>query len=383
MSDHGSGPRAFADPVVDITDMYAFPSPERTGSLVLVLNVFPFAQASTRFSDTVDYRFRVRPVRINARESGAAFAVQEDEFVFSCRFSAPTEPESHNPPVQEGTCTASTGAVVALRVNDEQGGRAPGMRVFAGLRMDPWFFDSARMMQTIKTRQLAFVEVAKFATFRQNVLSIVVDLDVATIFGVGHAPLLAVVGETAVVSPRTVRLERVGRPEVKNLILFSNDFDAVNRDVDLRDLYNEEDAFNLGRTYLGAYRARMNANLAFFDSLDGNTDWSLDERGAHPLTELLLADYLVVDVSRPYAEDSYFEIERKWLRGEVHETCGGRSLNDDIVDTLLTLLINAGNGARIRDGVDQATVPAAQHFPYLAAPEAAPPPLPTLVDLER
>ena len=30
----------------------------------------------------------------------------------------------------------------------------------------------------------------------------------------------------------------------------------------------------------------------------------------HPLTELLLADYLVVDASRPYATDSFFEIEQ-------------------------------------------------------------------------
>ena len=29
MSDHGSGPRALADPVVDITDMYVFPNPQR------------------------------------------------------------------------------------------------------------------------------------------------------------------------------------------------------------------------------------------------------------------------------------------------------------------------------------------------------------------
>jgi hypothetical protein len=28
MSDHISGPRALADPIADITDVYAFPSPE-------------------------------------------------------------------------------------------------------------------------------------------------------------------------------------------------------------------------------------------------------------------------------------------------------------------------------------------------------------------
>jgi hypothetical protein len=33
MSDHGSSPRALADPVVDITDMFAFPSPRVERSL--------------------------------------------------------------------------------------------------------------------------------------------------------------------------------------------------------------------------------------------------------------------------------------------------------------------------------------------------------------
>ena len=46
MSDHISGPRALAEPIADITDVYAFPSPERPGHLVLVLNTLPFAQPS-------------------------------------------------------------------------------------------------------------------------------------------------------------------------------------------------------------------------------------------------------------------------------------------------------------------------------------------------
>ena len=32
MSDHISGPRAIADPVIDITDVYAFPCPERSAA---------------------------------------------------------------------------------------------------------------------------------------------------------------------------------------------------------------------------------------------------------------------------------------------------------------------------------------------------------------
>src|SRR3954470_24827177 len=138
-----------------------------------------------------------------------------------------------------------------------------------------------------------------------------------------------------------------------------------------------EDAFHLGHSYLGAYRARLNANLAFWDGLDGSVDWPPEENGDHPLTDLVLDDFLVVDVTKPYVEHgSYLEIELAARRGEAHATCGGRTLNDDVIDTLFTQLVNAGNGPVIRDGVDRATRPGSRTFPYLAAPNPDPPQLP-------
>lgn len=372
MSDHNSGPRALADPVVDITDVYAFPSPQQPGFLVLVLNVFPNAEPAALFSDAVDYRFRLRPVTLS-HGTAAAFAVGEKEYVFSFRFAGPVEHQAGSPLAQEGTCTASTGQSVSFRVNDEQGGQAHGLRAFAGRRMDPFFFDGVRAAQTLMTRQLAFVSVGDSRQYRQNVLSIVVELDIATTFGADTGPLFAVVGETMIPGPITVRLERFGRPLMKSVVLGAKDFDTVNRDLDIRDLYNQEDPYNLGPTYLGAYRARMNANLGFWDGLDHKIDWPPDAHGTHPLTELLLADFMVIDVSKPYAEDSYFEIERALLKGADHQTCGGRSLNDDAADTIVTTLVNAGNGARISDGVDQQAVRAARTFPYLVPPELNPP----------
>ena len=81
------------------------------------------------------------------------------------------------------------------------------------------------------------------------------------------------VAETLTRGTLAVRLERVGRPEVKNLLLAPKQFDQVNRDLEIRDLYNMEDAFQIVPAYQGAYRARLNANLAFWDGLDGNQDW--------------------------------------------------------------------------------------------------------------
>jgi hypothetical protein len=43
------------------------------------------------------------------------------------------------------------------------------------------------------------------------------------------------------------------------------------------------------------------------------------------------------------------------------------------MDRLFTLLVNAGNGPGIRDGVDHATMRATRTFPYLAAPNPDPP----------
>ncbi|HYL65294.1 MAG TPA: DUF4331 family protein [Candidatus Methylomirabilis sp.] len=372
MSDHNSGPRALADPVVDITDVYAFPSPDRPGSLVLVLDVFPNAEPTSLFSDAVDYRFRVRPVKIS-RGAGAAFAVSEREYIISCRFAAPAGRQGSGPLVQEGKCTASTGQGVSFRVNEEQDGNADGLRVFAGRRMDPFFFDGVRAFNTMMTGQLAFAPVGDSRQFRQNVLSIVVEVDIAPTFGADAGWLFAVVGETATAGSISVRLERFGRPLIKSVVLAAKQFDTVNRDLDIRDLYNQEDAFKLGPTYLGAYRARMNANLPFWDGLDKKTDWPPDAHGNHPLTELLLADFMVVDASKPYAEDGYLEIERALLNGTSHETCGGRTPNDDIADTFLTMLVNGGNGPRISDGVDGQAVPASRAFPYLAPPELNPP----------
>jgi hypothetical protein len=211
MSDHNSAPRSLADPVMDITDLYVFPNPDRPGSLVLVLDVFPNAEPAALFSDAVDYRFRVGPVKIPPR-AGAAFAVSDKEYTISCRFAVPIQSQGGGPLLQEGTCTASTGQAVSFRVNDEEGGKTQGLRVFAGRRMDPFFLDGVRVAQAMMTGQLALVIPGDSRQHRQNCLSIVVELDVATIFEADAGPLFAVVGETAIVGSITVRLERFGRP---------------------------------------------------------------------------------------------------------------------------------------------------------------------------
>jgi len=372
MSDHISGPRALAQPVADITDVYAFPSPGRPGHLVLVLNTMPFAKPSELCSDALIYRFRLRPLSLATQGDRVPFIVGAEEFSFDVVFSAPADGNNGRGLTQEGSCSTPAGETVSFRVNDEEPGSAYGVRLFAGARWDPFIMDAAAALKTISTEKLAFTDPGSIFLDGKNVLSLVVELDCAEILD--GAELVGVVAETLTRGKLSIRIERVGRPEVKNLMLAPKQFDPVNRDLEIRDLYNAEDAFHLAQAYLGAYRARLNANLAFWDGLDGQLDWPADEYGAHPLTELLLADYLVVDVTKPYAEQgSFLEVELATRAGHRHQTCGGRALNDDVMDTIFTLLVNAGNGPRIRDGVDRATRPASRAFPYLAPPNPDPP----------
>jgi Domain of unknown function (DUF4331) len=89
VSHHISGPRAVAEPAADITDLFAFPSPEQPGRLVLVLNTLPFAPPSAVSSDGLVYRFRLRPLTANGREDPVPFAADGGEIVIDCVFSPP------------------------------------------------------------------------------------------------------------------------------------------------------------------------------------------------------------------------------------------------------------------------------------------------------
>ena len=369
MGDHFSSPRVFDDPAADIADVYVFPSPDRPGHVVLVLTVFPSAAVTSLFSDAITYRFRIRPVTIDGAK--AAYAVSEAEYTFDFTFAG----NGVGGLAQAGRCVTPSGEEVVFRVGEEMTAASPRLKVFAGARLDPFFIALTGVRETRQLGRLSFKAADTNVNQGQNVLSIVLDLDPGSVLGPDAGPLLAVVGETVTSGGHPVRLEHTARAELKNFILSDKQHDPINQDIEIRDLYNSEDAFRLAPYYLDAYRARLNANLAFYDGLDGKTDWPANDQGEHPLTAFLLADFLVIDISKPFADGSYLEIDRAVLAGRPHATSGGRPLNDDIVDKLFTLLVGGVDGPPISDGVDQATQPASRSFPYLASPNPNPPPL--------
>lgn len=359
MSDHFSGPAVMGDPAVDMTDFCAFPSPEGPGNLVLIMDVFPLATAQSFFSDVVTYRFRLRPLTT----SKGTVAPGTAEYTIDVTFNDVPEGTS----VQKGDLVTSDGRKASFVLGERC--EQDGLRVFAGLISDPFFMDVEAALRTDMSGKLSFNTATNTVQFR-DVLSIVVEVPFAPIVErFNGVTLIAAIAEDVVTRRgKPIRIERLGRPEIKNFVLASPAHDARTKGIELRDLYNKEDAFALSKEYRSLYESRLDANLAFFDGLDGKTAWPLGPDGHHPLRDVLIGDFLIVDLAHGFAPGSFLEIERSLINNQQHKSAGGRWLDDDILDEMLTLFVNGGRGERLGDGVDAPTKPASRSFPYVREP---------------
>ena len=86
MSDHIDGPRQIGYPASDLTDLFAFTSPENPSRTVLAANVFPSAGITAVFSNAVNHSIVVRRVTMASTGNDATFKADDKEIRFSCRF---------------------------------------------------------------------------------------------------------------------------------------------------------------------------------------------------------------------------------------------------------------------------------------------------------
>ena len=239
-----------------------------------------------------------------------------------------------------------------------------GLRLFAGHRSDPFFFDALWATKTASKGKIAKKGWAKVTMSGLNVLSVVVEVDARRLFG-ADAGLIAIVAES-VKADGGERLDRLGRPEVTNVSMVNHDDEP-----DLRDGFNGLAPFDTTAEAASATRARLVDNIAYYDALDGATQWTAEDAERYAAT--VADDFLLVDVRKPTSSAGYFTIEDAVLAGREPTAAGGRLLTDDIMDTLFTTLINHGEGPRMSDGVDAPSKRTSDEFPYLAAPSLGAP----------
>ena len=84
---------------------------------------------------------------------------------------------------------------------------------------------------------------------------------------------------------------------------------------------------------------------------------------------IFLDDFLLFDVSKPTTDTSFLEIEKSTLDGVAYRTGGGRTVNANVIDILLTWTVNRDREF-MQGGATTATQPGGNAFPYLAPPNA-------------
>ncbi len=83
---------------------------------------------------------------------------------------------------------------------------------------------------------------------------------------------------------------------------------------------------------------------------------------------VFLDDFLLFDVAKPITDSSHLEIERSTLNGHAYQTGGGRTVNANVIDILVTWMVNHDQGEFMQGGAMGATKPGTKEFPYLASP---------------
>lgn len=169
-ADHRDSPLATNDPAADVNDVYLFINPNNAQELIVATTVAPSATALSRFSDAVDYRLHF--------DNGGG------EQVLTCRFPGSTRV----------TCSGIGNLSVSGSVGAQIRG-SNGLRLYTGLRDDPFFFD----LDAFNATRVALAP--RFRNpgvnfFSGNTLAFVLGIPVSALNGGGQRNVLKVYAST-------------------------------------------------------------------------------------------------------------------------------------------------------------------------------------------
>jgi hypothetical protein len=134
-ADHIDGPRASADPSADITDVFSWMTAD-AARVIIAIDLTRNATAESRFSDAVVYATRT----VSSPTFGGTSAAPVDVL---CTFDV----------AQRVQCWVGDDAYVAGDASGPEGITSDDgkLRVFTGLRQDPFFFNLAGFRETART----------------------------------------------------------------------------------------------------------------------------------------------------------------------------------------------------------------------------------------
>jgi hypothetical protein len=372
-SDHLDTPTVIADPRADIGDIYGWIDPDGR-RLDLAMTIVGHS-----FSDKLAYVFHI--------DSGARFGATVKTVDIVCRFKSAADCRVGHADRAVGDASGTGGLW----------GRHRRLRVFAGLRDDPFFNNVRGTRQAYDVARQAIAEGARrdatgcpgFGAATSAAIldrwrhidsgpatnflagwtpdSIIVSVDLAVVNKGG--PMLALWGAT--VGPQG-QIDRAGRPLTGNALLATL---GSNADSDaLKEAYNRATPATGG-----AFVAAIAQGVADYDGFDGQCgNGFLTDRDAPParrywpLASLLADDRLWLNSASAVCTN-LFAVGRAALGGEtgLAGDCGGRAPDYDAVNVYRSLLAT-GRPTGIDDSVHRDERETSRGtFPFLAAPEPA------------
>jgi hypothetical protein len=178
----------------DITDIYAFQSPSDNTKMVFVLNtqglLSPASTGAAAFPSNTMYEFNIDNTGDNVEDLVIQCLVQNGKMRVYGPVAVGT-PGATSTVKTSGALTEV--AVTAYGATPSIGTSSNGIKVFAGPRDDPFFFDLTRFKEIIAGTQTGFRNPGVDAFAGTNVMSIVVEVPKSTL---GSAATLNVWGET-------------------------------------------------------------------------------------------------------------------------------------------------------------------------------------------
>lgn len=341
-SDHADTPDIAANPGTDITDVHLFPSPADKSKVVLSMCVHPLITAGhgtdTPFDPNVLYQFKidstgdgVEDLVIQTRFSGVNNGGQQ------VYVSKPIVPSTR------GTMNRQEPLLAVTGMTNQTFSPMNGMRVFAGGREDPFFFDLEQFFNIFPDRATPITGVAvndpnvpKATSWRPagqavdflsngpyNVLSIVVELPKNLLLNRGGGPISStgVVGVWCTTSKpngdKWQQVDRLARPAINELFAtVANDQHKQNDEIGPAD----------DKTYLKPEIDNFMRNVA-----------GRSAQIANVVTAVTIPDVLKANLSSN-DKASYLGYE---TGGATGGKFGGRALADDVID--LSLGIVFGN----------------------------------------
>jgi len=420
-SDHQDSPMTVSHPGIDLTDVFVFPSSTNPSNVVLAMNVWPFiptGMGTTKFFDPgAMYQFKI----------GTGAHYTEDLVVqFKANGAGPSQqiavygPGKPNMQGVRSTYIAQSGSVAYNTPTTLPN----GIKVFAGPREDPFYFDLTQFYAILPDRNFANqpnVPAAIAGCFRSdgqdflagfNVLSLVVEMPRKMLADSnGHvgrinvwaatslpeddpsaAPsspfnsladvvknLNAVLAGRGTTNQTYIQVERLARPAVKEATETYANHDATNRSTITDDALLARSIHTFATRVAGRSDGIADAldKLLIPDAIEA--DLSAPGPARYLAVETNGKSGLPVAVVRAVPPIGIFGIKR--ALGDPYRQFGGRDLRSPVIDLSLGAIFGSlvpKLGLARDDGHETAcltsdhTTPAAKHysdsFPYVGAP---------------